>query len=253
MVAPGAPPREAVVDSVWDASIQKMPLVAATNSPVRTAGSSVKQRAIAATLSRTGVRLRPREGYPQASNSRAPAMKGSHTRRFLLLKPVPKSGPSSRWLRRADTGGRKAPFDMRPGSPVTMTDTPSQIEWAEQIRKADRTGQGANPPRDRDPGVERSGAPDDQPGSSVSGNQGTKRSAAAGKRDLITSMDKRLAKRHKRQVARAGERLRVSEPDVRTPDQRKAAREASLPGGVRGSRSPAYHAMPPGKAKVEGV
>jgi hypothetical protein len=40
-------------------------------------------------------------------------------------------------------------------------------------------------------------------------------------------MDKRLAKRHKRQVARAKERGAVSEPDVRTPEQIKADREAS--------------------------
>jgi hypothetical protein len=40
-------------------------------------------------------------------------------------------------------------------------------------------------------------------------------------------MDKRLEKRHKRQVARAREHVKVSEPDVRTPEQIKAAREAS--------------------------
>jgi hypothetical protein len=40
-------------------------------------------------------------------------------------------------------------------------------------------------------------------------------------------MDKRLAKRHKRQVARAAERVKISEPDVRTPEQIQAAREAS--------------------------
>jgi hypothetical protein len=40
-------------------------------------------------------------------------------------------------------------------------------------------------------------------------------------------MDKRLAKRHKRQVAREKERVKVSEPDIRTPEQIKAAREAS--------------------------
>jgi hypothetical protein len=42
-------------------------------------------------------------------------------------------------------------------------------------------------------------------------------------------MDKRLAKRHKRQVARAKDRVKVSEPDVRTPEEIKAAREASRP------------------------
>ena len=40
-------------------------------------------------------------------------------------------------------------------------------------------------------------------------------------------MNKILAKRHKRQVARAKLRVQVSEPDVRTPEQLAAAREAS--------------------------
>jgi hypothetical protein len=40
-------------------------------------------------------------------------------------------------------------------------------------------------------------------------------------------MDKRLAKRHKRQVARKKEHVKLSEPDVRTPEEIKAAREAS--------------------------
>jgi len=40
-------------------------------------------------------------------------------------------------------------------------------------------------------------------------------------------MDKRLIKRHKRQVARAKQRVKLSEPDVRTPEQLAAAREAS--------------------------
>jgi hypothetical protein len=47
-------------------------------------------------------------------------------------------------------------------------------------------------------------------------------------------MDKRLAKRHKRQVSRAKDRARLSEPDLRTPEQIKAAREASRPSGGRG-------------------
>ena len=47
-------------------------------------------------------------------------------------------------------------------------------------------------------------------------------------------MDKRLAKRHKRQVSRAKERVKLSEPDVRTPEQIEAAREASRPGYSRG-------------------
>jgi hypothetical protein len=42
-------------------------------------------------------------------------------------------------------------------------------------------------------------------------------------------VDKRLQKRHKRQVARAKQRVKVSEPDVRTPEQVKAAQEAGRP------------------------
>jgi len=40
-------------------------------------------------------------------------------------------------------------------------------------------------------------------------------------------MNKRLAKRHKRQVARAKQRVKLSEPDVRTPEQLATARETS--------------------------
>lgn len=40
-------------------------------------------------------------------------------------------------------------------------------------------------------------------------------------------MDKRLAKTHKRKVSRAKERVRLSEPDLRTEEQIKEAREAS--------------------------
>jgi hypothetical protein len=40
-------------------------------------------------------------------------------------------------------------------------------------------------------------------------------------------MDKRLAKRHKRQVSRARQHIKVSEPDLRTPEQVSAARELS--------------------------
>ena len=42
-------------------------------------------------------------------------------------------------------------------------------------------------------------------------------------------MDKRLAKRHKRQVERARAKVRVSEPDVRTHEQIEAARSVSRP------------------------
>lgn len=40
-------------------------------------------------------------------------------------------------------------------------------------------------------------------------------------------MDKRLAKVHKRKVARARDRVKLSEPDLRTEEQIKAARDAS--------------------------
>lgn len=49
-------------------------------------------------------------------------------------------------------------------------------------------------------------------------------------------MDKRLAKRHKRQVARARERVTLSEPDLRTPEQIEAARDASRHDGARGTQ-----------------
>jgi hypothetical protein len=47
-------------------------------------------------------------------------------------------------------------------------------------------------------------------------------------------MDKRLSKRHKRQVSRARQHVRLSEPDLRTPEQVKAAREASRPAAMHG-------------------
>ena len=50
-------------------------------------------------------------------------------------------------------------------------------------------------------------------------------------------MDKRLEKRHKRQVARAKKKVKLSEPDVRTPEQIEAAREASRANTNRGDRS----------------
>jgi hypothetical protein len=58
-------------------------------------------------------------------------------------------------------------------------------------------------------------------------------------------MNKRLAKRHKRQVSRANKRVRLSEPDLRTPEQIKAAREASRPTGVRGSDGGIRNPTPP--------
>ena len=47
-------------------------------------------------------------------------------------------------------------------------------------------------------------------------------------------MTKILEKRHKRKVARAKARVKLSEPDVRTPEQIKAAREASRAPSGRG-------------------
>ena len=49
------------------------------------------------------------------------------------------------------------------------------------------------------------------------------------------SMDKRLQKRHKRQVLRARAQVKLSEPDVRTPEQQKSDREASRPAEGSGS------------------
>ena len=57
-------------------------------------------------------------------------------------------------------------------------------------------------------------------------------------------MNKRLLKRHKRQVARGREQVRLSEPDLRTPEQIKAAREASRPAGGRSDGPQLQHAGP---------
>jgi hypothetical protein len=57
-------------------------------------------------------------------------------------------------------------------------------------------------------------------------------------------MDKRLAKRHTRQVSRAKERIALSEPDLRTPEQIKAAREASRLAVSRGSGTNAFGSTP---------
>ena len=54
-------------------------------------------------------------------------------------------------------------------------------------------------------------------------------------------MNKRIEKRHKRKVARAKDRVKLSEPDLRTPEQVRAAREASRPaGGQRNDPQPHY-------------
>lgn len=45
-------------------------------------------------------------------------------------------------------------------------------------------------------------------------------------------MNKRLLKRHKRQDLRARDRVRLSEPDLRTPEQLREARDTSHPSGA---------------------
>lgn len=54
---------------------------------------------------------------------------------------------------------------------------------------------------------------------------------------VVQSASKRLAKRHKREVARKKEHVKLSEPDLRTPDQIKAARDASRAATSRGTDS----------------
>ena len=54
-------------------------------------------------------------------------------------------------------------------------------------------------------------------------------------------MDKRAAKRFKRQVARAKEHVKLSEPDVRTHEQIVADREASQHGYLNATSGPAIH------------
>lgn len=63
-------------------------------------------------------------------------------------------------------------------------------------------------------------------------------------------MDKRIAKRHKRQVERAKKNVKTSEPDLRTPEQVRADREAS--GGVtaRGGGGGGDSAKPSTQSKV---
>ena len=59
-------------------------------------------------------------------------------------------------------------------------------------------------------------------------------------------MDKRLQKRHKRQVLRAKAHAKVSEPDVRTPEQLIKDRAASRPleGSSAGLALPARRSRP---------
>jgi len=57
-------------------------------------------------------------------------------------------------------------------------------------------------------------------------------------------LNKRLLKRHQRQVARAKENVKLSEPDSRTPEQITAAREAGRSAGGRRGGAKAPSAMP---------
>ena len=57
-------------------------------------------------------------------------------------------------------------------------------------------------------------------------------------------MNKRLQKRHRRQVSRAKDRAKLSEPDVRTPEQISAAREASRPAHGWGKDPHANYSKP---------
>ena len=55
-------------------------------------------------------------------------------------------------------------------------------------------------------------------------------------------MNKRLEKRHKRQVSRARARVTLQEPDLRTPQESRAAGEASRPDAARESGSQPFFA-----------
>jgi len=63
-------------------------------------------------------------------------------------------------------------------------------------------------------------------------------------------MNKRLEKRHKRQVSRTRSRVRLSQPDVRTPEQIAAAREASRAVGIVRKNPHANYATPPSHAAL---
>ena len=64
-------------------------------------------------------------------------------------------------------------------------------------------------------------------------------------------MNKRLLKRHKRQVARAKERIRLSEPDVRPPEQVRAARGASRAAIDRRTGAHPRYTTPPTRRQAE--
>src|SRR5512142_493099 len=64
-------------------------------------------------------------------------------------------------------------------------------------------------------------------------------------------MNKRLLKRHKRQVSRAKAGTRLSEPDVRTPEQVRAAREASRAATARRTGAHTRYSTPPTQRQAE--
>jgi hypothetical protein len=70
-------------------------------------------------------------------------------------------------------------------------------------------------------------------------------------------MNKRLEKQHKRQVSRAKARVKLSEPDLRTPEQVAAAREASRAVAGRRTDLRPYYSTPtpnhPGPAATSAV
>jgi hypothetical protein len=57
-------------------------------------------------------------------------------------------------------------------------------------------------------------------------------------------MNKRILKRHKRQVSRAREQIKLSQPDVRTPEQLASAREESRSVASRHSLPHAHYTTP---------
>ena len=58
-------------------------------------------------------------------------------------------------------------------------------------------------------------------------------------------MNKRILKRHKRQVSRARGQIRLSQPDLRTPEQVAEAREVSRSVASRHSLPHVPYATPP--------
>jgi len=66
-------------------------------------------------------------------------------------------------------------------------------------------------------------------------------------------MTKQLKKRHMRQVARAKQKGKQSEPDVRSEEEVRAARAASAPlGGWGGAKGPGVFTAPRRQRAVQG-